>query len=234
MRSGPTYSYRGIDNPTYYLLHDDRRRYATTPGPATSCTPRTPPCGGWWWTACASGRARCASTGSGSIWRRSSPGAATGPSTWTTRRSSRQSARIRDLADAAADRRGRGTSGATSWGGAFRASAGSSGTTGSATKCALRAGRPGHRGEPDDAALWQLRSVSGRPARRVSPVPERQFHHRPRRVLPVRPGRRTTRSTMSPTAGRTPTAATTTSAGTAATRATRARPRKSWRFGGSR
>ncbi len=29
---GPTYSYRGIDNPTYYLLHDDRRRYRNDTG----------------------------------------------------------------------------------------------------------------------------------------------------------------------------------------------------------
>jgi isoamylase len=29
---GPTYSYRGIDNPTYYLLHDDRSRYRNDTG----------------------------------------------------------------------------------------------------------------------------------------------------------------------------------------------------------
>jgi glycogen operon protein len=29
---GPTYSYRGIDNTTYYLLHDDRRRYRNDTG----------------------------------------------------------------------------------------------------------------------------------------------------------------------------------------------------------
>ena len=60
----------------------------TTPGPATSCTPRTRPSGRWWWTACGSGRARCTSTGSGSTWRRSSRGEPTARSTWTTRRSS--------------------------------------------------------------------------------------------------------------------------------------------------
>jgi len=29
---GPTYSYRGVDNSTYYLLHDDRRRYRNDTG----------------------------------------------------------------------------------------------------------------------------------------------------------------------------------------------------------
>ena len=52
----------------------------------------------------------------------------------------------------------------------------------------VRARRAGQGGRPDAAALWQRRSLSRRPARNVSPAPERQLPHRARRLLPLRPG----------------------------------------------
>ena len=36
---GPTLCFRGIDNPTYYILEDDGAATPTTPAPATRSTP---------------------------------------------------------------------------------------------------------------------------------------------------------------------------------------------------
>ena len=52
----------------------------------------------------------------------------------------------------------------------------------------VRAGRAGQGGRADAAALWQRRSLSRRPAGDASPASERQLRHRARRLLPLRPG----------------------------------------------
>ena len=40
--AGPTLCFRGIDNDAYYILEEDRSRYANYSGTATPSTPITP------------------------------------------------------------------------------------------------------------------------------------------------------------------------------------------------
>ena len=51
----------------------------------------------------------------------------------------------------------------------------------------LRPGRPRHRAGPDDAAVRQRRPLPRQPARRPPAVPEHQLRHLPRRVHALRP-----------------------------------------------
>ncbi len=65
---GPTLSFRGIDNLSYYRLDNDRRHYLDVTGTATRSIPIIRASCRWSWTRCATGRSRCMSTGSASIW----------------------------------------------------------------------------------------------------------------------------------------------------------------------
>ena len=85
-------------------------------------------------------------------------------------------------------------------------------------------GDAGLVGGADAAALRQRRPVPRRRRTTLPALPERQLRHRPRRLLPLRPGHLQRASTTRPTATATPTARRTTSAGTAAGRATRTSP----------
>ena len=232
---GPTYSYRGIDN--LDLLPAAGRTgagTATTRGPGTCCTRRTWRSGRWWSTACGSGRARCTSTGSASTSRRSSRAGPTGRSTSHDPPIISAIDADPDFTRPAADRRGVGPP-------ELPAGPALPGRRVVPVErpvprrgARVRARRPRHGRQPDDAPLRQRRPVPGRPARRVPRVPERELRHGPRRVLPVRPRVVQREAQPGQRRGRTPTGRTTTSAGTAATKATRARRRRCWRCAGGR
>jgi glycogen operon protein len=68
---GPTLSFRGLDNPTYYILEQDRARYANYSGTGNTLNANHPIVRRMILTASATGSKRCMSTGSGSTWRRS-------------------------------------------------------------------------------------------------------------------------------------------------------------------
>ncbi len=53
---GPTLSFRGLDNASYYrLVADNSGTASTTPAPATRSTCRIRACCRWSWTRCATG-----------------------------------------------------------------------------------------------------------------------------------------------------------------------------------
>lgn len=66
---GPTLSFRGIDNPSYYRLVDgDRQHYFDTTGTGNSLLMSSRRSSSSSWTPCATGSLRCTLTGSASIW----------------------------------------------------------------------------------------------------------------------------------------------------------------------
>ena len=176
--TGPTYSYRGVDNSSYYLLTPDRRHYINDTGCGN--TMRTGHPGArvlvleslrfWARTMGVDGfRFDLAS-----IFSRAADG------TMNVHEASLVSElsllarlfNVRLVAEAwdiASYQLGRGFPGIgwLQWNGKFRDD----------VRSFVR-GEPGKVGGPDAAALWQRRSLSRRPARDVSPAPERQLRHR--------------------------------------------------------
>jgi glycogen operon protein len=68
--TGPTISWRGLDNASWYRLPPDRAHYENLSGCGNTLTCATRACCSWCWTACATGCRRCTSTASASTWRR--------------------------------------------------------------------------------------------------------------------------------------------------------------------
>lgn len=66
---GPTLSWRGLDNASYYrLVPGDERRYIDDTGTGNTSTCRIRACCRWSWTRCAIGPSTTASTAFASTW----------------------------------------------------------------------------------------------------------------------------------------------------------------------
>ena len=66
---GPVYSYKGIDNSTYYLMSGQPGNpYADYSGTGNTLAARTLASASWSWTARVIGSRKCTSTASGSTW----------------------------------------------------------------------------------------------------------------------------------------------------------------------
>ena len=91
---GPTLSFRGIDNASYYrLMPDDPRYYMDYTGTGNTLNARTRARCSSSWTACATGSRRCTSTASASTSRPRWPASCTTSTAWA--RSSTSSTRTR-------------------------------------------------------------------------------------------------------------------------------------------
>ena len=130
---GPTLSFRGIDNHSYYRLGDDRRFTADFTGCGNTLDLRNPACCRWWSIRCATGRPRCTWTASASTWLPRSH--ATAPVSIPTATSSRCCARTR-CSRRCCSSRSRGTSARAATRSAPSRRAGPNGTTSTATRCA--------------------------------------------------------------------------------------------------
>ena len=186
--TGPTYSFRGIDNSSYYLLTPDRRHYVNDTGCGNTVRTGHPAARVLVLESLRFWARRWAWTGSASTWRRSFPAPPTARWTSMKPRSCRRSACSRACSTSGSWRR-RGTSPAINsaagspasawlqWNGKFRDDV-----------------RSFVRGEPGKVGALMQRLYGSDDLfpddlqRHVSPAPERQLPHRPRRLLPLRPG----------------------------------------------
>ena len=98
----------------------------------------------------------------------------------------------------------------------------------------LRARRPRPGAGPHAAALRQRRPVPGRPDARVPSLPERQLRHLPRRLHPVRPRLVRPEAQRGQRPQQHATARTRTTAGTAAGKGTKESRRRCWSCGSAR
>lgn len=86
---GPVYSFKAIDNSTYYMASDDSQRpMRTSLGRGIHCTARIARCRNWWSIACNTGPAKCTWMVSGLTWPPCFRATRMVPSTWKTRLSS--------------------------------------------------------------------------------------------------------------------------------------------------
>ena len=187
--TGPTYSFRGIDNDSYYLLTPDLRHYINDTG-----------CGNTVRTGHPAGRVLVLESlrfwarehGRGRLPLRSRVHLSRAADGTMGVHEASLVAEIGLLArlfnvrlvaeawDISSYQLGRGFPGMAwlQWNGQF-----------SRRRALVRARRAGQGGRAHAAALWQRRSFSRRLAGHASPASERQLPDRARRLLPLRPGR---------------------------------------------
>ena len=195
--TGPSISFRGLDN--QHLLHAHARRATTTTSaaPGTRSTATTRSSATWSWTACATGRPSTTSTASASTWRRSSGRDPYGaplpnPPLLESLAFDPILAKCKLIAEA--------------WdaGGLYQVGSlpglrplGASGTASTATPFAQlpQGRRRAWSARWPSACMGSPDLYYGRGTGRVD-----QLHHLPRRVHARRPGRPTTTSTTRPTA----------------------------------
>ena len=186
--TGPTYSLRGIDNTTYYLLEQDRARYRNDSGTGNVVHTANRYVGGLILDSLRYWAGEMQVDGFrfdlASLFTRRIDGSIDLERAADHRRDPVRSDPVADCRliaeawDMSSYQLGRTFPGISwlQWNGQFR----------DELRRFVR-GDPGQAGRPDDAALRQQRSLPGHAGGRLPPLPERQLRDLARRLLPLRP-----------------------------------------------